>query len=56
MFRAVTARVETDIESGWVTSVAVKHDRANLYAVVGIDGRALGEVITKTLRVRPLTL
>ncbi len=54
LFRAVTARVETDPD-GRVTNIAVKHERPNLYAVVGIDGRALGEVVTKTLRVRPLT-
>lgn len=52
LFRAVTARVEA--EDGRVTTVALKHDRPNLYAVVGIDGRGLGEVVTKTLRVRPL--
>lgn len=55
MFRAVTARVEADGETGRVKSIAIKHERPNLYAVVGIDGRALGEVVTKTLRTRPLT-
>ncbi|MBC8134781.1 MAG: hypothetical protein H8F28_02710 [Fibrella sp.] len=54
LFRAVTARVETNAETGRIANIAVKHERPNLYAVVGIDGRALGEVVTKTLRVRPL--
>ncbi len=55
LFRAVTARIEVDAETGRVAAIAVKHERPNLYAVVGIDGRALGESLTKVLRVRPLT-
>lgn len=55
LFRAVTAHGETNAETGRVTSIAIKHDRPNLYAIVGIDGRALGELVTKALRVRPLT-
>ena len=55
LFRAVTARVETDTETGKVSSFTVKHEQPNLYAVVGIDGTALGKLLTQALRIRPLS-
>lgn len=54
LFRAVTARVETDGGTGKVTNFMVKHEQPNLYAVVGIDGAALGKLLTQALRIRPL--
>ncbi len=52
-FRALTARAEVD-ENGVVTAFATRTDSPNLYAVVGIDGQALGKIITPRLRDRPL--
>lgn len=54
LFRAVLARVETDAQSGRITDFATRTERPNLYAVVGIDGQALGKLITARLRDRPL--
>jgi hypothetical protein len=54
LFRALAARVETDRETGLVTSFATSTDRPNLYVVVGIDGQALGKMLTARLRDRPL--
>ena len=54
LFRAVTARVDADTTTGQVTSITVKPDHPNLYAIVGIDGAGLGKVLTQTLRTRPL--
>lgn len=54
LFRAVTARVEVDA-AGRVASFVTRTDAPNLYAVVGIDGAALGQLLTKQLRDRPLT-
>jgi hypothetical protein len=53
LFRAVTARAEAD-EDGRVASFQTKTDAPNLYAVVGVDGAALGRVLTQRLRDRPL--
>jgi len=55
LFRAVTARVEVDA-SGAVTALATTTDRPNLYAVIAIDGQALGKLLTATLRDRPLAV
>ncbi|MBC8142258.1 MAG: hypothetical protein H7Y38_12540 [Armatimonadetes bacterium] len=54
LFRTVTVRVETDADTGTVTGLAAKHERPNAYAVVGMDGAALGKVLTQSLRTRPL--
>jgi hypothetical protein len=54
LFRAVTARVEADETTGSVSALTTQTDRPNLYAVVGIDGQALGKLLTTRLRDRPL--
>lgn len=54
LFRAVTARAEVDEATGRISSWATQTDRPNLYAVVGIDGQALGKLLTARLRDRPL--
>lgn len=54
LFRTVTVRVEANGDTGRVTGIAAKHNRPNAYAVVGMDGAALGKVLTQALRVRPL--
>jgi hypothetical protein len=53
LFRATTARVEVD-EDGTVRSFTTRTDSPNLYAVIAIDGRALGKILTPRLRDRPL--
>src|SRR5262249_55532532 len=55
LFRAVTARVEVDA-SGAVVSLATTTDQPNLYAVIAIDGQALGKLLTATLRDRLLAV
>lgn len=53
LFRAVAARVEVG-EGGRVASFTTRTDTPNLYAVVAIDGQALGKLLTARLRDRPL--
>jgi hypothetical protein len=53
LFRVVTARVTTD-ESGAIRAIETKTDTPNLYAVIAIDGQALGKRLTDRLRLRPL--
>jgi len=55
LFRAVAARVAEDA-SGTVTSFSTTSERPNLYAVIAIDGQALGKLLTATLRDRPLAV
>ena len=50
LFRAVTARVETDAASGSLTWLDLASDRPNLYLVSAIDGQALGKMMTGVLR------
>lgn len=54
LFRVVTARVEID-DQGTVSSLSTRTDTPNLYAVIAIDGQALGKLMTVGLRDRPLT-
>ena len=54
LFRAVTARADVDTANGRVTAFTTQTERPNLYAVVGIDGQALGKLVTARLRDRPL--
>lgn len=53
LFRVVTARITTD-ESSTIHTIEMKTDTPNLYAVIAIDGQALGKRLTDRLRVRPL--
>lgn len=53
LFRAVLARVEVS-EAGDVTAFTPNPESPNLYAVVAIDGRALGKLLTARLRDRSL--
>lgn len=53
LFRAITARVAVT-DAGILTAFDPKSDTPNLYAVVGIDGQALGKLLTARLRDRPL--
>jgi hypothetical protein len=55
LFRAIPTRVETD-PAGVVAAITTTTDRPNLYAVIAIDGQALGKMLTATLRDRPLTV
>lgn len=57
LFRAALARVETN-ESGKVSafSSAANVASPNVYAVVALDGQALGKRLTDALRDRPLTV
>lgn len=48
LFRAITARVETDA-SGAITAIDTRTDRPNLYAVIAIDGAALTKRLTEGL-------
>lgn len=50
LFRAVTARVEADFETGRITALTTRGDAPNLYAVVAIDGAALTKMLTARLR------
>lgn len=52
LFRVVTARITTD-ESGAIHTIETKTDTPNLYAVIAIDGQALGKRLTDRLRIRP---
>lgn len=54
LFRAVTARAEVNEMTGRISTFTTQTDRPNLYAVVGIDGQALGKLVTARLRDRPL--
>lgn len=53
LFRVVTARVEADAD-GAITLLSTRTDTPNLYAVIAIDGTALGKLLTTRLRDRPL--
>jgi hypothetical protein len=55
LFRALPARVEVDA-AGSVQSITTTTDRPNVYAVIAIDGQALGKLLTAALRDRPLTV
>jgi hypothetical protein len=54
LFRAVTARAEVEPETGTLSAFSTRTDAPNLYAVIAIDGRALGKILTPRLRDRPL--
>ncbi|GEM_PF-789718 len=53
LFRAVLARAEVDA-AGSISDFVLKPENPNLYAVIAIDGRALGKLLTARLRDRPL--
>ncbi|MES2459945.1 MAG: hypothetical protein V4671_05120 [Armatimonadota bacterium] len=55
LFRVLAAHVETDSETGEVTSFVTQTDAPNLFSVIAIDGQALGKMLTAKLRDRPLT-
>ena len=56
LFRVVAARVEADPERAAITQFATRTDAPNLYAVIAIDGTALGKLLTARLRDRPLSV
>lgn len=55
LFRVLAARVATN-EAGDITDFATRTDAPNLYALIAIDGQALGKLLTANLRDRPLTV
>jgi hypothetical protein len=54
LFRVLAARVEADQVTGRLTTFSTHTDAPNLYAVIAIDGQALGKLLTARLRDRPL--
>ena len=54
LFRVLAAHVEVDRGSGLLTAFTTQTDSPNLFAVIAIDGQALGKLLTANLRDRPL--
>jgi hypothetical protein len=54
LFRVLAAHVEVDMVSGLLTAFTTQTDSPNLFAVIAIDGQALGKLLTANLRDRPL--
>jgi hypothetical protein len=54
LFRVLAAHVEADEGSGLLTAFTTQTASPNLFAVIAIDGQALGKLLTANLRDRPL--
>lgn len=54
LFRVLAASVETDANTGRLATFTTRTDAPNLFAIIAIDGQALGKLLTAALRDRPL--